>query len=268
MKIILVLILIIGLYIFLNYYMNMNKNFDKNCNKNSNKISENFVVSPNKYLDNEINDKLNDAISKLNEINVIKPINKQDIYDLTTKEIDEKNASFYVNYNKREEGQNMKIKSLKNQVNEFMNENTFVLPNNEIKISSIKSLQNSQPLNVEHLENGNYLIKVNKQCLETNGLARTRLKPCNVDNPNQYFSLDTMFNVDDYQNNLNNINIGETYKIDKGEFKYPFNIVKSLASGNCLTNNNSILTITPCNPNISQQWTGSTDPILCSYEQV
>jgi hypothetical protein len=75
-----------------------------------------------------------------------------------------------------------------------------------------------------------------------------------------------MFKVNDYQNNLNNL--GETYKIDKGDFKYPFNIVKSLANGNCLTNNNSILTITPCNPNISQHWTGSTDPILCSYEQV
>ena len=264
MKIILVLILIIGLYIFLNYYMNMNKNFYQN----SNKISENFAVSPNKYLDNEINDKLDDAITKINEINVIKPIDKQRIYNLTKEKIDKNNASFYDNYKKRDESQNNKIKDLKNQVNEFLNENTLILPNNEIKISSIKSLQNSQPLNVEHLENGNYLIKVNKQCLETNGLARTRLKPCNVDNPNQYFSLDTIFNVDDYQNNLNNINIGETYKIDKSQFKYPFNIVKSLASGNCLTNNNSILTITPCNPNISQQWTGSTDPILCSYEQV
>jgi hypothetical protein len=266
MKIILVLILIIGLYIFLNCYMNMNKNFDKNFDKNSNKIRENFAVSPNKYLDNEINDKLNDAILKINEINVIKPLDKQYIYDLTKKEIDEKNVLFDENYKKRDEGQNTKIETLKNQVNELINENTFVLPNNEIKINSIRSLQNSQPLNVEHLENGNYLIKVNKQCLETNGLARTRLKPCNVDNPNQYFSLDTMFNVDDYQNNLNNK--GETYKIDKSQFKYPFNIVKSLASGNCLTNNNSILTITPCNPNISQHWAGSTDPILCSYEQV
>ena len=262
MKIILVVILIIGLYIFLNYYMNMNKNSNKNCNK----ISENFAVSPNKYLDNEINDKLNDAIEKLNEINVIKPVDKQYIYDLTKDKIDKNNASFDETYKKREENQNEKINSLKTKIDGFINENTFILPNNEIKISSIKSLQNSQPLNVEHLENGNYLIKVNKQCLETNGLARTTLKPCNIDNPNQYFSLDTMFNIDDYQNNLKNID--ETYKIDKNDFKYPFNIVKSFASGNCLTNDNSILTIRPCNPNISQHWTGSTDPILCSYEQV
>ena len=49
---------------------------------------------------------------------------------------------------------------------------------------------------------------------------------------------------------------------------YPFNIVKSQSSGNCLTNTNSVLTVTPCDSIINQQWTGSTDPILCSYEQV
>ena len=254
MKIILILILVIGFYIFLNCYMN----------NHNNKNQENFLVSPDKYLDNEINDKLDQAIKELNDINVIKPIDKNKIYELTDIEMtDNQNDDLY---QKRETDQNNKIIKLKNNVKSFMNENTIVLPYTEIKINSIKSLQNSQPLTVKSLENGNYLINVNNKCLETNALAKTTLKPCNANNPNQYFSLDTIFNVNDYENNLNND--GEKYLIDKKTFKYPFNIVKSIASDNCLTNNNSVLTITPCKPNISQQWSGSKDPILCSYEQV
>ena len=259
MKIILILILVIGFYIFLNCYMN----------NHNNKNQENFLVSPDKYLDNEINDKLNQAIKELNDINVIKPIDKNTIYELTetqmTDSLDDTSDSSIL-YQKRENNQNNKIIKIKNNVKSFMDENTFVLPNTEIKINSIKSLQNSQPLTVTSLLNGNYLINVNNKCLETNALAKTILKPCNADNPNQYFSLDTIFNVNDYENNLNND--GEKYLIDKKTFKYPFNIVKSIASDNCLTNDNSVLTITPCKPNISQQWSGSKDPILCSYEQV
>ena len=265
MKIILILILIIGFYIFLNCYINNNNN----TNTNNTEIKENFVVSSDKYLDNEINDKLDEAIKELNDINVIKPIDKNKIYELTATQFtdnpnDPRNS--YNSYQKREKDQNDKIITLKNNVKSLIDENTFFLPNTEIKINSIKSLQNSQPLTVTSLENGNYLINVNNKCLETNALAKTTLKPCNVDNPNQYFSLDTIFNVNDYENNLNNN--GEKYSIDKSTFKYPFNIVKSIASDNCLTNDNSVLTITPCNPNISQQWSGSKDPILCSYEQV
>jgi len=263
MKIILILILVIGFYIFLNCYMN-NHNYNNNYNN-----QENFGVSPDKYLDNEINDKLDEAIKELNDINVIKPIDKNKIYDLTaTKITDDQNNPNNLEslYQEREKNQNNKISDLKKKVKSFMDENTFVLPNTEIKINSIKSLQNSQPLTVTSLENGNYLINVNNKCLETNALAKTTLKPCNADNPNQYFSLNTIFNINDYENNLNND--GEKYSIDNTTFKYPFNIVKSIASDNCLTNDNSVLTITPCKPNISQQWSGSKDPILCSYEQV
>jgi hypothetical protein len=110
------------------------------------------------------------------------------------------------------------------------------------------------------------MINVNGKCLESNGLSRSKIKPCNELDSNQYFDVEMIYTQNDYENNINRI--GKSHTIDTGTYKYPFNIIKSVTNGNCLTNNGSIISVRPCEPNISQQWKGSYDPITCTYEQV
>lgn len=244
-KIILIAIISIGIYIYLNSVLN-----------------EKFITS-DAYLDNPIRDSLNRSAQTLDSINIIKPINMDAIYDQTLQKINEEDALKDKQYSDKESIQSKDIINLKNQVSSLMNENIMLIPETVLKVKSIKSVQNSQPLNVNQLENGKYMINVNGQCLKSNGLNRTSVKSCNQDDPSQYFELNVIYNKDDYKNN-----VGDSLLINNPTFKYPFSIMKSTTNGNCLTNKDSVLSMRPCEPNISQQWKNSNDPIVCTYESV
>jgi hypothetical protein len=250
-QIILIALISIGIYIFLNSCLN--EKFED-------------IIPFDRYLNNPIKNSLVNSSKVLDSINFIKPINKDNkntIFDKTTQKItieDQKNDE---TYNQKNLFQTQEILDIKNKVNSFMNDTVIVIPENTFKINSIKSLQNSQPINLTSLDNGKYMVNINGQCLKSTALNRTTVKSCNQDDPSQYFELNMIYEKDTYKNN-----IGDNPIIDNSTFKYPFSILKSSSNGNCLTNKDSILSTRPCIPDISQQWENSNDPIICTYQAV
>jgi hypothetical protein len=253
-NIILIILLAIGVYIFLDSYLKT-------------RTIEKFEQLPaDTYLDNDIKDILEATSKTLDEINIIKPLDKDRVFAAIKNQFNNNQNESNDIYEKGKKYIDDSINNLNTKVSGLINENHIMLPTKKIVISSIKSNQNSQALNVTNLKNDKYLVNVNGKCLQTNALAKTNIQPCNEDDPGQYFELNFIANKNDYQNNINTV--GQTYKLDTHKFQYPFTILKSVANGNCLTNNDSILSVVPCQPNISQHWSISTDPIKCTYEQV
>ncbi len=247
-QIILIALISIGIYIYLNSIIN-----------------EKFEILPeDRYLDNPIKDSLVKSSNTLDLINPVKPININNVYQATVKKFADEDIDNDKKYNEKELIQKKEIDDLKNKINSMMDDNIIVIPENTVKkINSIKSLQNSQPLNINQLENRKYMVNMNGKCLRTNALNRTSVKSCNQDDPSQYFELNIILDKETYKNNIGNNPI-----LDTSSFKYPFSILKSVANGNCLTNKDSILSTRPCVPDISQQWENSNDPIICTYQSV
>jgi hypothetical protein len=246
-QIILIALISIGIYIYLNSVIN-----------------EKFEIIPaDRYLNNPIKDSLVKSSQTLDSINYIKPINKSNVYNITQQRIVSDDTINDKIYNEKEIIQKKEIEEIKNKLNSLMSDSIIVIPENTIKVKSVKSLQNSQPLNINQLDNGKYMINVNGKCLRSNALNRTDIKSCNQDDPSQYFELNVIYDKDTYKNN-----IGDNQIINNTTFKYPFSILKSVTNSNCLTNKDSIISTRPCIPDISQQWENSNDPIICTYESV
>jgi hypothetical protein len=245
-QIILIALISIGIYIYLNSIIN-----------------EKFQIIPeDRYLNNPIKDSLVRSSQILDSINIVKPINTNNVYNMTAQKIADEDILNDEKYNKKELKQRKEIDALKNKINGMMTDSIMVIPENTLKINSIKSLQNSQPLNINQLDNGKYMVNINGKCLKSNALNRTSVKSCNQDDPSQYFELNVILDKNTYKNTIGNNDV------DIKAFKYPFSIIKSAANGNCLTNRNSIISTRPCVPDISQQWQNSNDPIICTYESV
>lgn len=247
-QIILIALISIGIYIYLNSLIN-----------------EKFEIIPiDRYLSNPIQDSLIKSLQTLDSINYIKPINKKNVYDETARKIKAPDAIDDNTYDTKNLYLDDEIVKIKNQINNLSNDSIIVIPENTFTVKSIKSLQNSQSLNVNQLENKKYMINVNGKCLHTNALNRTSVKSCNEKDPSQYFELNMIYDADTYIKN-----IGDNPMIENNDkIKYPFSIIKSVVNGNCVTNIDSIISTRPCIPDISQQWKNSNDPIICTYESV
>ncbi len=244
---ILLFILFLGLYIYLNHYV----------------LEKKEGFEPNVFLDNTIKDSFNKSIEDIKNITPYNEVNINEIKELVKKEL--KIGGDFQHYDElhdqREIGQNDKIKEIEGGVNALSKTSLFMgLDTDKLTdFRSIKSIQNSQPLNLTPLSNSKYLVNVNGKCLENNSLNKTSVKPCNLQNPNQYFSLNFVNNDTDYRK----YTLGDIYDIDpKENYKYPFVMVKS-DSGNCVANNDSYLSVQPCDKTIIQRWSASPDPITC-----
>jgi hypothetical protein len=260
-KIILCIIIFIVILVIINYYFNFNitqNQFLYKINK------EGF--KDNIYLQNQIRDVLDASSDTLDKINIFRPINKNEISNIVSNDINSMINEDDLRYNTWENIQKTNLENIEIKLKNLSGQDVFVAPNRENKLKSVTSLKNARPLNIKGLENGKYMINVNGKCLESSSLARTSIKPCNEENPKQYFDVEMIYTKNDYENNINTI--GKTYLMDPESFKYPFNIIKSSTNGNCLTNNGSVLSVRPCEPNLTQQWSGSYDPIVCTYEHV
>ncbi len=243
-------ILFLGLYIYLNHYVSENK--------------EGF--EPNVFLDNTLRDSFTKSIEDIKNITPYNEINVNEIKEFVKKEL--KIGDDYKNHdelhNLRETGQNDKIKEIEGVINNLSKTSLFMgLDTDKItNFRSIKSKQNSQPINLTPLSNSKYLIHINDKCLENNSLNKTSIQPCNLQNPNQYFTLNFVNNDTDYRK----YTIEDIFDLDpKEKYKYPFTMVKS-DSGNCVTNTDSYISVQPCNKLISQRWDASSNPIICGMK--
>lgn len=129
--------------------------------------------------------------------------------------------------------------------------------------SSIKSLNNGQEFILFNTENTllkdsttgakipGYLVGVNNGCLSV-GANDYDVYKCDDRNRNQYFKMQHIMNKDMYQNAIDT-----SLPIDNTNFNkinYPFVMLKSVNTENCLTNNHGSLTVQPCYTFESQRW--------------
>jgi hypothetical protein len=171
-------------------------------------------------------------------------------------------SSTYANNNKLTSEQ---ITSLENNVKDLEN----IINNNKnknrdrIKYNNIKSLNNGMEMNVISTPNtifqdqttgkitNAYLVNVNNGCLSV-GSNDYDVYKCNDKNPKQFFNMKHIINETDYENNID-----KSYpfdKVDKTGIHYPFTMLKSSNTDECLTNNHGSLTVQPCYSLISQRW--------------
>lgn len=251
-KIIIFLIVLIAVYLCFMVFLNPKI-----------EINEHFVIP---YLDNQLKDSMLQSVQDLRKINVYKDPNVVDITNKmrTSLNIDPSQITLY-NQNKNRLDNN--IVDLENQIKTLNSGELFKKNQSITKYRSIRANGNSQPLNIAPLSNDKYLISLNGKCLESDGLLRTTIQPCNSQNPNQYFSVNTVVNQTDYngyvdsQTNWNNVHPSDV-DVKLPSFKYPFHVIKS-DSGNCLINNQDGLSVVPCKQLENQQWTATDEQSEC-----
>ena len=134
---------------------------------------------------------------------------------------------------------------------------------NNTKYSRIKSLNNGMELDLFSTPNTVFtdndtgrnintsLVGFNNGCLSV-GSNDYNVYKCNDKNPKQFFEMKHIINETDYKTNIDkSIDFS---KVDKSSISYPFAMIKSTNTDNCLTNNHGNITIQPCYSFIAQRW--------------
>ena len=159
----------------------------------------------------------------------------------------QESMKFYKEYQKK---QNNEIKRLTNQSDElqknFIN-NTQDIPDTQ-NYNSIKS-SFGQHLSLTPIKNS-YMINVNQNCLFVNKNNEYSLKKCNNNSIGQRFQLTTIHDDLSYFKEFNQEPTQETKN------QYPFNIVKSNISKECLTDNKDGISVNQCKSLEGQKWFG------------
>lgn len=132
------------------------------------------------------------------------------------------------------------------------------------KYQSIKSLQNGMDINIASIDDkGNYMVQVNKKCLTaSSGIGNYGLSQCNKEDLKQQFAVSPIYNYT-YYNNILEHGLDSSNVAEADKYPYPFMVVKSVNTGDCLQNNYGSLSIEPCQIRKSQRWLGINNPVLC-----
>jgi hypothetical protein len=252
---IILLSLILCIYLENNSnYLSTKENFDCLIQKN---------ININKCNDNDLNIKMINNKTKVNNINpLVTPSFDNIITKIRTNlGLDAQDLQFNSNLQKQKDSLNDIDAQVKNiSANRFVN--NYDEKVNEYR--SVSSFGDSQTLNLRPLSNHKYMISLNgkDKCLESNSLNKNSVQPCNLQNPNQYFTLEFINNDVMYKNKT----LGEIYNQDyianNTDVQYPFTLLKS-SSDNCIGITDKSLTIGPCTYNINQRWNPSNKPVLC-----
>jgi hypothetical protein len=226
----------------------------------------------NIFLDNPISRKHTELINKLDNIKQNYQPNIDRIADklLKTIEHDENYNLQTVNFENEQKEQDKRLKDITDYVSEHKFISNLNSENNNNTLDgykSIKSLTNSQPLNLIPIINKNqnikgYQIIANGGCLTNTSIGMTDILPCNQSNINQYFELQHITNRKDYNSSIEN---GEIEHDTIDDNKYPFVLTKSVSSGNCLTNYDGQVSVEVCNSNKNQQWNPSYNIVKCIH---
>jgi hypothetical protein len=214
---------------------------------------EGFYFNP--YVNNEINTKLQNNVANLDNLNIFK---KPNFDNIATNIRNELNLNDDTEYNVIKKLQTDDIANIERELyvlNSNIN-NMNIKKKKETLYRSVKSEENSQPINLFPLSNNKYLISLNGKCLESDSFNRNTIEPCNSQNPNQYFDLELITNSSEYKEQT----FGQIH--NTSNVKYPFHIVKS-NSGNCIGTNDGYLTSGTCSNTKKQRWQASEKPVLC-----
>ena len=239
--------------------------------------NETFVIQEltNNITDNatKINNLLTDLITV--QPNLIKPkfilqnIDTDSIYNSFGKNISSNikgsNSNLSIFYNTSANTVSNNLSDIENTVS-YLEDVVDKMNSDGVKkknYSRIKSLNNGQEFTLFNTENTllkdsvtgykipGYLVGVNNGCLSV-GANDYDVYKCDDKNRNQYFKMEHIMNKDMYQNTIDTALPLDNVNFNK--INYPFVMLKSLNTENCLTNNHGSLTVQPCYTFESQRW--------------
>lgn len=125
--------------------------------------------------------------------------------------------------------------------------------NNRV-IQTVKSHNNGLELSVSKTDLGpkrDYHIRVNEGCLKVPFTNEPSVVPCNANDPDQVFSLDNVFNENEYRAKMDK---AYPQLQDLGDVRYPFSVLRAKSNGNCLKNFHGSISVEPCREYEGQRW--------------
>ena len=128
------------------------------------------------------------------------------------------------------------------------------------EIKQISSEHNGESISVQQLDNGKYLININNKCLTSYGDMDYELNKCKQNSISQQFKISHIpdattfrdFTGNKYENVSNNL-----------ENPFPFNIIQSELTKQCLKSNDDGVSIEPCDANNKTYWDLSSEDKVC-----
>lgn len=153
-----------------------------------------------------------------------------------------------------------KVDLLKSKINSFRDHLELESGRDMTTIKSISSNQNGQPVTVVPVSNDKHLVVVNNKCLSSNSVGLYKLDDCNYLDFKQHFKLNPVYQDIDYNINLapSSKKVINSKDNNNKNVKYPFVMVKSHTSGNCLVNTDGNIYLAPCKATSDFRWNPST----------
>lgn len=175
------------------------------------------------------------------------------------------NESQKYNYTTKNNEYNTKIKSLEDKISGFRHQLEIESGRDSKLIKSITSVESGQPITVLPVSHDEHVVIVNNECLTTNTVGSYDLDVCNYMDAKQHFNLNPVYHDIDYNVKLSPSSKKIVNSIDETglSVKYPFMMVKSKTSGNCLGNIDGNIYLKPCQGKPEYRWTPSTSLYQC-----
>lgn len=124
---------------------------------------------------------------------------------------------------------------------------------------TLESAYNAQQISIIPSGDSTFKIQVDDQCLSVYGDKDYMLKKCNATAYEQRFKSYEITNANDAQSIT-----GKPVNIDTDRATYPYSLVSSTISNNCLDIDEDGIRLTPCNGNnLNQQWNVKTTKNVC-----
>lgn len=270
MSIIIYTLTIIIILYALYYYHNM-KDIEKFLSKSATNNMNKSNISTESTGSNDVMIKLRQQIDEIksklpNNKNITSgTINDSSFTNLLREQITRLNKVQSANFNELNKKKSEHLTELKTKLNNFREQLEMESGRDPTMILSVTSHQNGQPLSVLPVTNNKHVVMFNNKCLSSNSVGNYDLKDCNYQDINQQFTLTPVYHDIDYNSQLNGsvpkVNI--TDNNDK-KIKYPFMMIKSATSGNCVANEDSKVYVTQCKGEENQRWHGSTSLYKCA----
>lgn len=127
-------------------------------------------------------------------------------------------------------------------------------------IKGVQSLQDGLKLNINHLEHNKYQVQLNDGCLDIKSTNNYGINKCDKNKNTQQFDLQYINNDAFYNTTLEN---GLDKVQSDDNIQYPFYVLKSSNTDNCLQNNFGYLSLEPCVVRKGQRWKNLNESTKC-----
>lgn len=164
--------------------------------------------------------------------------------------------------NKKIESQKKQLSGIDNYVRSLARykDDDFLKQLKNTDFKSIKSHNNGQNLNINRLGYEKYQVMMNGGCLRVTPENDYNVVPCDLNDKNQEFRLEHIFNEQEYRGSMDK---AFPQVSELGKVHYPMTMVKSSINDNCLKNHHGNISVEPCREYEGQRWASSRSVNKC-----